>query len=128
MRQRLAAAAGPPASSVANPLEGNSQLIDLTQEPQKERAASAGSALVRTLSGGRAQSERTLGQRVFQWVLIAPTIINWLGIMAARFLSQAEVVDSENISHFVPRSRNFNFTFLCAPPISPRGALAFRTD
>ena len=99
--------------STANPLEGSGP------GAHDDRGSSGGftfgveSSLAKTLSSSHTEQEqRNLGEQVSKIILITPTILNWLSIMVARFISTAEIVDSENITHDVPRSRNFNFNFV----------------
>ena len=96
----------------ANPLEGSGPGAHDDPAARSSGFTLEGS-LAKTLSSSHTEQEqRNLGEQVSKIILITPTILNWLSIMVARFISTAEIVDSENITHDVPRSRNFNFNFV----------------
>lgn len=69
-----------------------------------------GGALQR--SGSLTLSEKTLGEKVMAFSLIAPTLINWVVLAAAHWFGTAELVDSEGVAHTISRSRNFNFEYV----------------
>ena len=96
----------------ANPLEGSGPGAHDDPAARSSGFTLEGS-LAKTLSSSHTEQEqRNLGEQVSKIILVTPTILNWLAIMVARFISTAEIVDSENITHDVPRSRNFNFNFV----------------
>eukprot|EP01045_Picozoa_sp_COSAG04_P014195 COSAG04_NODE_1048_length_8561_cov_3.101749_6_plen_187_part_00 len=103
----------------ANPLEGSETGAGDDRGSSGGFTFGAESSLAKTLSSSHTEQEqRNLGEQVSKIILVTPTILNWLAIMVARFISTAEIVDSENVTHDVPRSRNFNFNFVFTP--SPR--------
>ena len=68
--------------------------------------------------------DSSLGSRVIQSVLVAPTILNWLVLGWALWVGTLALIDSEGVSHSLRRSRNWNFAHVffattCSTAISP---------
>ena len=80
----------------------------------------------------------TLGEKVGAAALIAPTLLNWLVLAEAYWLGTVELVESDGVSHTIPRSHTGNFeliffaasatciTTVCAHAWLTMGAIARR--